>query len=104
MFIDLSRLSSFINKRGVEAKKVVQRPEISMMNLELKPEQRIEKHEADVHVTFVVLKGSGKIVIGDKEYEVEPSNVVLCEPQVPMELRGGKEGMSFLNIKTPNPA
>lgn len=102
--LDLDQLSFFINKRGIETKKVVQRPEVSVMNLELKPGESIERHVVDVHVTFVVLKGSGKIIIGEQEYDVVPTNVVLCEPGVPMELAGGREGMSFLNIKTPNPA
>jgi len=51
----------------------------------------------------VVLKGSGKIIIGGKEYQVTATNVVLCEPNTSMELEGVEEGMSFLNIKTPNP-
>ncbi len=102
--ISLSELSSFINTRGIEAKKVVQRPEISMINLELKPGEKIEAHMVDVHVTFVILRGSGKIQIGEQVYEVTPHHVVLCEPGVPMELIGGEEGMSFLNLKTPNPA
>ncbi|GEM_PF-1525055 len=102
--VNLSQLSSFINKRGIETKKVVQRPEVSVMNLELKPEENIEEHVVDVHVTFVVLKGSGKIKIGEQVFDVVSNNVVLCEPGVPMEIFGGKEGMSFLNIKTPSPA
>ena len=102
--VELNKLPSFINKRGIETKRVVQRPEISVLNLELKPEENIEKHIVDVHVTFVVLRGSGKIMIGEQVYDVVPNNVVLCEPGVPMELFGGQEGMSFLNIKTPSPA
>ena len=102
-FIELNQLSSFINKRGIETKKVIQKPEISVMNLELKPEEEIEKHEVDVQVVFVVLYGTGKIFIGEEGYKVAPTNVVLCEPNTPMALKAGKEGMSFLNIKAPNP-
>lgn len=101
--VDLSELSTFINKRGIETKKVIQRDEVSVMNLLVKPNEKIERHSVDVHVTFVVLEGSGKIIIGNEEYEVEPKNIVLCEPQVPMEIHGGKQGLSMLNIKTPNP-
>lgn len=101
--IDLSTLSNFINKRGIETKKVLQRDEVSVMNLLVKPKEWIERHSVDVHVTFIVLEGHGKIIIGEEEYDVEPHDIVLCEPQVPMEIYGGEEGMSFLNIKTPNP-
>ncbi|UMZ72763.1 cupin domain-containing protein [Natranaerofaba carboxydovora] len=101
--VELSKLESFINKRGIETKKVVQRDEVSVLNLEIKPKENIERHSVDVHVTFVVLRGSGKIIIGEEEHEVEPHNIVLCEPDVPMELFGGEEGLSVLNIKTPNP-
>jgi len=73
------------------------------MNLEVKPEEKIERHAVDVHVTFVILKGSGTITIGEEDYSVVPNNIVLCEPNVPMEIVGGKEGLSMLNIKTPNP-
>ncbi len=102
--INVNELPSFINTRGIETRKVLQRPEISMINLELKPGEKIESHKVDVHVTFVVLRGSGRIKIGEQVFEVVPHYVVLCDPGMPMELIGGEEGMSFLNIKTPNPA
>jgi uncharacterized cupin superfamily protein len=51
---------------------------------------------------FVVLRGSGTVVLGDEEEDVRPGHVVACPPgwRVPHSFRAGDDGLTYLAYST----
>ncbi|MCF7927236.1 MAG: cupin domain-containing protein [Candidatus Izimaplasma sp.] len=99
---NLSDLESAINKRGFQAKTVVNHQHTTIKNLILEPGDVIPPHQVNVDVTFFILEGTGEITIGDDtHYDVKPNDVVLCPPNTPMSVKANSDGLVFLNIKTP---
>ncbi len=89
------------NIRGVKARTLVNHPDAFIKALTLDPNQKIEQHQAPVHVTFFVLEGSGKITIGNTNHDVETWSCLECPENTMMSIIAGPKGMMFLNIKTP---
>jgi len=101
--IRMKEIEGKLNKRGVLAKELVKHEHVQVMNLNLKPEDEVPKHNVPVDVFFYVVKGKGTIRIGDDEAVVEKDDIVLCPPGTDMSLRADQgESFSVLNVKTPS--
>lgn len=97
----LKEFTQEINIRGIKARTLVDHDEILIKTLYLDPFKSIEPHKVPVLVTFIVLEGQGEISIGDLTYEVSKNHVIECPKNTLMALQASKEGLVFLNIKSP---
>lgn len=102
--IHMDDVEVIINQRGIEAKKLVNRETVSVMNLNLRPGQKIGSHSMPVDVLFYVVEGRGEIEIGGIKSEVSARDIVICPAKTTMALHAAvDERFSLLNIKTPHP-
>ncbi|HBP65720.1 MAG TPA: cupin domain-containing protein [Desulfosporosinus sp.] len=101
--IKLENLSKNVNSRGVTVRKVFESEAVNIMNLLLKPGEKLDTHVTPVDVFFYVLKGKGKIEIGEEYGIVTETDVVISPKNIPHAVYAS-EGESFevLVVKTPN--
>lgn len=52
---------------------------------------------------YVVVSGSGRILLGDEVRDLRPWDVVRVAPQVPRAFEGGPDGLDFIAIGGPKP-
>lgn len=74
--ISMEDIEGRINKRGVEAKKLLKNEDVQIMNLNLEPGDEIPSHSVPVNVFFYVVSGSGTIEIGNEKAVVEEKDIV----------------------------
>ena len=99
--LQLEELPIEINIRNIKSKVIIDKNYMTMKNLILNSYEKIPEHNVPVNVTFLVLDGRGQITIGNNIYDVIKNSIVLCPPNTTMSVSAGKEGLSFINIKTP---
>ena len=92
------------NPHGVKAQKLYTSEYASIMQITLKPGEKLRKHIPPVDVIFYVLEGKGIVEIGDEKKEVvkdtrihNPKGILMCWYNESDEL------LRFLVIKTPFP-
>ena len=101
--IKLSELEGKKNKRGVIAKAVLKHDNAQVMNLILKPGDRVPGHQVPVDVFFYVKEGKGTLRIGEDSNIVEEGTVITCPPNTEMELKANQgDKFEVLNVKTPS--
>ncbi len=92
------------NPRGVQARSLVNRKPIQVMNLVLQPGEVVEEHVTPVDVLFYVVQGKGSMSVGQREVEVKATEMVVSPKNIPHSLRASqKDKFEVLVIKTPNP-
>lgn len=102
--IKLNELGKTVNPRGVTARKVYGSEHVNIMNLLLKPGEAVDTHVTPVDVFFYVVKGKGKIVVGDETAVVEMTDVVISPKDIPHAVYASEgEEFEILVVKTPNP-
>lgn len=100
-YMKTNDLPSVTNIRGFETKEIVQHDNATIKIIILNANDQIPNHQVPVDVTFFVLEGYGKIMIGDQIYSVSKDDALLCPPNTMMNVTAGIDGLRFLNIKTP---
>jgi quercetin dioxygenase-like cupin family protein len=92
------------NPHGVKAQKLYTSEHASIMQITLKPGEKLRKHIPPVDVVFYVLEGKGIVEIGDEKKEAakdtrihNPKGIKMCWYNESDEL------LRFLVIKTPFP-
>lgn len=101
--IKLSDVKGEINKKGFLTKTLINHKNAAIRNILLDAGDVIPPHAVTVDVFFYVVKGSGTIVIGANEFEVNETDVVQCPPNTEMSVKANKGvPFSFLNVKTPS--
>ena len=93
-----------VNSRGVKARQVLDTPPYRVMNLVLEAGQVIPSHTSPVEVFFYVIDGAGEITVDGRVHPVRARDILPCPKNIPMSVQAGASGMSFLNVKAPNPA
>lgn len=91
------------NKRGVDARHLLERSSVKVTNLVLNPGDEVPEHAVPVDVFFYVVSGRGKITIGGETAEVQATDIIPCPANTPMAVRAVDEKLVVLNVKTPNP-
>ncbi len=91
--IRMSEFPTFETPLGFLARKLLDQPAFLIMNLLLKPGETVEKHVMPDDAFFYVVKGSGKIMIGEEETSVGETDIVFSPKNTPRGLRAlpGKE-------------
>jgi len=102
--IKLDSLPKAINPRGVTARKVFVSDHVNVMNLLLKSGDVVDTHTTAVDVFFYVVRGKGKIAIGDEAGIVEPTDIIISPKGIPHAVYASEgEDFEILVVKTPNP-
>ena len=103
--IRMGEVAPVITSRGARARRLIDKPDVQVVNLSLEPGQVVEKHLTPVDVFFYVVEGTGSIEIGDETGEVRAGDIVLSPAKIPHGLRAAKDSaFSVLVVKTPNPS
>ncbi len=91
---------AFQNAHGVEAKKLCDIPQTSVIYMNLTKGQSLKKHTTPVDVFFYILEGKGIVEIGDESQEVEKDMLIESPKDIPHLLRNiGESPFRFLVVK-----
>lgn len=103
--INIKDGNSIQNPHGVDAKKLYESEYSQVICINLKPGESLVKHTTPVDVFFFVLNGSGIVIIGKEEETVTKNTFIESPANIPHSWKNnGNELLSFLVVKTPNPA
>ncbi len=100
--VRMSEVPTFATPLGILARKLLEQPAFLIMNLLLKPGETVEKHVMPDDAFFYVVKGSGKIMIGEEETSVGETDIIFSPKNTPRGLRAlpGKE-FHVLIVRSP---
>ncbi|KZL92747.1 cupin domain-containing protein [Clostridium magnum] len=102
--IKLENLAKGLNPRGVTARKVFESEAVNIMNLLLKPGEKVDTHVTPVDVFFYVVSGKGKIEVGEESGVVSETDIVISPKNIPHAVYASEgENFEILVVKTPNP-
>jgi len=90
--IKLDKLEGEKNKKGIMAKKLISKDNVTLTNLVLAPGDMVPAHSVPVDVFFYIVKGKGTLKIGDEEKVVEEREVIICPPETTMMLKADQGG------------
>ncbi len=68
----------------------------------LEPGQVLSPHTTPSEVVFLVTDGTGTIIVGEEEIEVNAGMLVVCPPQIPHGLKAGSRFV-VLAVIAPRP-
>ncbi len=90
---------------GMGSRKVVDEKHVLMMQVALKPGQKVPEHKANSNVHIVVLKGALVFTLAGADVTAKEGDLVPIAFGTQMQIRNdGKENGTFLIVKTPNPS
>jgi quercetin dioxygenase-like cupin family protein len=88
---------------GVKGKRVVDLPDVGIINLILEPGEKVPSHKTPVDVLFQIIKGKGTITIGEEDQIVETGDIIISPAQIPHGLAADQNcRFSFYVMKVPN--
>ena len=64
------------NPHGVKAQKLHKSEHVSLMQISLKPGEKLKQHITPVDALFLVLEGKGIVEIGDEKKEVSKDTLI----------------------------
>jgi quercetin dioxygenase-like cupin family protein len=86
-------------------KVVVDKTDLLMMQVALKPGQTVAQHNANSNVHILVLEGEVVINLSGKDIPAKKGDLVPIAFKTPMNIKNVSKGnATFLIIKTPNPS
>ena len=92
------------NMHNVDARKVYNKPSAQVVVMILQPGESLNPHKTPVDVFFYVLEGTGIVLIGDEEKEVEKDCVIHSPANIIHSWRNeSNDLLRILVAKTPNP-
>lgn len=87
----------------IDGRRIVDSPEIGIVNLILKPGEIVPDHKTPVDVLFQIMEGKGTITIGDETQVVQAGDFVVSPRDIPHGLKADQDSLfSVFVIKTPN--
>jgi quercetin dioxygenase-like cupin family protein len=89
---------------GLQARAIVDLPDVNVMNLILEPGEKVPSHSTPVNALFYVIEGNGWATIGEEKAPVTTGEIIVSPPHVPhgLEAAAGTR-MNVLIIRTPSP-
>jgi len=86
-------------------RKIVDEKHLLIMQIALKPGQRVPQHNANSNVNLLILKGTITVNLSGSDNQVKEGDLLSVVYQTPMIITNNKEtDATFLVIKTPNPS
>jgi quercetin dioxygenase-like cupin family protein len=90
---------------GMGNRKIVDEKHVLMMQVALKPGQKVPEHKANSNVHIVVLKGAVVFTLAGTDVPAKEGDLVPVAFGTVMQIRNdGKENATFLIVKTPHPS
>lgn len=88
---------------GVKGRKIIDLPEIGIVNLWLEAGEVVPSHKTPVDVLFQVIAGSGTVTVGEESHAVNAGDFVESPKGVPHALAADQEeAFSVYVMKIPN--
>lgn len=90
---------------GMGKQKLVDEPHCLMMQVALKPGQKVPQHNANSNVHIVVLDGAVVLNLDGQDVDATSGDLVPVAHKTPMNIRNDSDAnATFIVIKTPNPS
>jgi quercetin dioxygenase-like cupin family protein len=90
---------------GMGSRKVVDEKHVLMMQVALKPGQKVPEHKANSNVHILVLKGAVIANLAGTDVAVKEGDLLPIAFGTVMQIRNdGQNNATFLIVKTPNPS
>jgi quercetin dioxygenase-like cupin family protein len=90
---------------GMGSRKIVDEKHVLMMQVALKPGQKVPEHKANSNVHIVVLKGAVVFTLAGANVAAKEGDLVPVAFGTPMQIRNDSQAnATFLIVKTPNPS
>ena len=90
---------------GMGSRKIADEKHVLMMQVALKPGQKVPDHRANSNVHIVVLKGAVVFTLAGTDVAAKEGDLLPIAFGTVMQIRNdSKENATFLIVKTPNPS
>lgn len=90
---------------GMGTRKIVDEKHVLMMQVALKPGQKVPEHKANSNVHIVVLKGAVVFTLAGADVPAKEGDLVPVAFGTQMQIRNESQAdATFLIVKTPNPS
>ncbi len=90
---------------GMGSRKVVDEKHVMMMQVALKPGQKVPEHKANSNVHILVLKGAVIANLAGTDVAVKEGDLLPIAFGTVMQIRNdSQDNATFLIVKTPNPS
>lgn len=90
---------------GMGNRKVIDEKYLQIMQIALKPGQKVPQHHANSHVHLLLLKGAISVNLDGVDDQLKVGSLLPVSYQALMHIKNiGQEDATFLAIKTPNPS
>ncbi len=90
---------------GMGSRKVVDEKHVLMMQVALKPGQKVPEHKANANVHILVLQGAVVFTLAGVDVPAAQGDLMPIAFGTVMQIRNdGQENATFLIVKTPNPS
>jgi len=98
--IKVSDLNTFNNPHKIEARKIFENPNATVIHMTLNPGESLQSHVTPVDVLFYVLAGEPDIEIGDEREKISVDSIVESPADIPHCVYNESDSISrFLVIK-----
>lgn len=103
--VNINKAEVFTNKRGMQARMVLNEDSFQVVNLFLEAGKEVPSHVTPVDVFFLIRSGQGTVVIGSEEQSVSQDSVIFSPANIPHALRADLDSeLDVLIVKAPNPS
>ncbi len=91
-------------KNAVTAKKLLSKPEVEAVRVELTPGSSLPVHSTPVEVFFFIIEGHGEVEIGEEREALTSGALVESPKNIPHGLHNTSDSaLKILVVKTPKP-
>ena len=100
--IDLDAETEFLEEHP-RTKMLHDSPQFRAVLFCLEKDQGVPRHVSPSEVMMMVHKGSGTVIVGDKEHKMKAGEMVVCRPNETHGFRSEGERMVVLALIIPSP-
>ena len=96
----VSEETAFKNPHKIQAKKILESPDVTVVHMTLNPGESLISHKTPVDVLFYVLAGEPTIEIGDEREKVSADSIIESPADIPHRVYNESETTAkFLVVK-----
>ena len=97
---NVSESNTFNNPHKIEAKKIFESSQATVIHMALKPGENLKSHVTPVDVVFYILEGEPTIEIGDEREKVSADSIIESPADIPHCVYNESENLArFLVVK-----
>jgi quercetin dioxygenase-like cupin family protein len=88
---------------GGNARILISKPELRLVNLIISPGERVASHTAPVEVVFLVMEGKGTVIVANEKHEIVQGQFFTCPADLEREIvADSATALSLMVIRAPN--